>query len=146
MTASASSEHTFSHSTLAPVRDVYRSLVVTVVPEASSLDDAAWRAAERLTEDALAFRSPATRRQLRLFLRTIEWLTIVRFGRRFSRLAIPERGRVLEHLQNHPVERIRIGFWGLRALAFLGYYGRPEAAREIGYAPDGRGWEAIREP
>jgi len=39
---------------------------------------------------------------------------------------------------------IRVGFWGLRTLALLGYYARPEAAQEIGYTADPRGWEAIR--
>jgi hypothetical protein len=37
---------------------------------------------------------------------------------------------------------IRVGFWGLRTLALLGYYARPEAAEEIGYTADRRGWEA----
>jgi hypothetical protein len=139
-------ENELTRSTFAPVREVYRAVVVTVLPEAASFADGDWRAVEQLAEAALAFRSPATRRQLQFFLRAIEWLTILRFGRRFSKLASFDRRRVLEHLQNHPLERIRTGFWGLRTLAFLGYYGRPEAARAIGYAPDARGWEAIRQP
>ena len=39
---------------------------------------------------------------------------------------------------------VRNGFWGLRALVLLGYYGQTETAREIGYAAQARGWEARR--
>lgn len=130
-------------SVLAPVRAVFRGVVVTVVPAAKQLNESGWGALEGLVEDALQMRTPALRQQLQLFLRAIEWLPVVRFGRSFSRLREEQRSRVLRHLQDHPVERIRCGFWGLRTLAFLGYYGRPEAARAIGYGPDARGWEAL---
>jgi hypothetical protein len=133
-----------SGSVLAPVRGVFRAVVVTVVPEARQLDEPAWLALEALVEDALKFRPPAMRRQLQLFLRAIQWLPVVRYGRTFTALADPQRSRVLLHLENHPVERIRCGFWGLRTLALLGYYGRPEAAHSIGYRPDPRGWEAVQ--
>jgi hypothetical protein len=114
------------------------------VPEAKQLDESGWLASEALVEDALAIRPPALRRQLQLFLRAIEWLPVVRYGHRFSALRDEQRGRILRHLQDHPVERIRCGFWGLRTLALLGYYGRPEAAYAIGYCPEARGWEAVQ--
>jgi hypothetical protein len=133
-----------SRSVLAPVRDVFRAVVVNVVPEAKQLDESGWLASEALVEDALAIRPPALRRQLQLFLRAIEWLPVVRYGRTFTALRDEQRGRILRHLQDHPVERIRCGFWGLRTLALLGYYGRPEAAYAIGYCPEARGWEAVQ--
>jgi len=133
-----------SRSVLAPVRDVFRAVVVTVVPEAKQLDESGWLALEALVEDALAIRPPALRRQLQLFLRAIEWLPVVRYGRTFTALRDEQRGLILRHLQDHPVERIRCGFWGLRTLALLGYYGRPEAAYAIGYCPEARGWEAVQ--
>ena len=117
---------------------------MTVVPEAKQLDESAWLALETLVEDALEIRPPALRRQLQLFLRAIEWLPVVRYGRTFTSLGDDQRSRILRHLQDHRVERIRCGFWGLRTLALLGYYGRSEAAHAIGYRPDARGWEAIQ--
>jgi hypothetical protein len=129
---------------LAPVRAVFRAVVLTVVPDAKHLDGPCWLALEELVEDALEIRPPALRKQLQLFLRAIEWLPVVRYGRTFAALGDEQRSRVLRYLQDHPVERIRCGFWGLRTLAFLGYYGRPEGAQAIGYAPDPRGWEAVR--
>jgi hypothetical protein len=133
-----------SRSVLTPVRAVFRAVVVTVVPDAKPLDEPGWLALEELVEDALETRPPALRGQLQLFLRVIQWLPVVRYGRTFAALGDEQRSRVLRYLQDHPVERIRCGFWGLRTLAFLGYYGRPEGAHAIGYAPDPRGWEAVQ--
>jgi hypothetical protein len=133
-----------SRSVLTPVRAVFRAVVVTVVPEAKQLDEPGWLALEKLVEDALEIRPPTLRGQLQLFLRAIQWLPVVRYGRTFVALGDEQRSRVLHHLQNHPIERIRCGFWGLRTLAFLGYYGRPEGAHAIGYRPDARGWEAVQ--
>ena len=131
-------------SVLAPVRAVFRAVVVTVVPDASQLDEPDWLALEKLVEDALQIRPPALRRQLQLFLRAIQWLPVMRYGRTFTALNDEQRSRILRHLQDHWVERIRCGFWGLRTLAFLGYYGRPEGAHAVGYRPDPRGWGAVQ--
>jgi len=125
---------------LSPVRPIFRAFVSTVVPEASQLDEQAWAELETLVEGTLRDRSPAMLRQLRLFLRAIQWLCIFRYGRGFTSLSADRRTRVLSHLQDHRIELIRCGFWGLRTLAFLGYYGRAEAVRAIGYAADPRGW------
>jgi len=133
-----------SRSVLAPVRAVFRAVVVTVVPDAKQLDEPNWLALEALVEDALEIRTPTLRRQLQLFLRAIEWLPVVRYGRTFTALGTEQRSRVFRYLQDHPVERIRCGFWGLRTLALLGYYGRPDGAHAIGYRPDSRGWEAVQ--
>jgi len=129
---------------LTPVHAVFRAIVVTVVPDANQLDEPSWLALEEVVEDALEIRPPALRGQLQLFLRAIKWLPVLRYGRTFAMLDDAQRSRVLRYLQDHPIERIRCGFWGLRTLAFLGYYGRPEGAHAIGYAPDPHGWEAVR--
>jgi hypothetical protein len=133
-----------SRTVLAPVRAVFRAIVVTIVPDSKQLDEPGWLALEELVEDALEIRPRTLRSQLQLFLRAIEWLPVLRYGRTFVALPDEQRSRVLRYLQDHQLERIRCGFWGLRTLAFLGYYGRPEGARAIGYVPDPRGWEAAR--
>lgn len=121
---------------------VFRSVVLTIVPEASGLDQAGWKHLESVVENMLDQRPAAMVRQLRLFLKMIEWLPALRYGRSFSTLDAAKRTRVLSYLQDHPVELMRVGFWGLRTLALLGFYGRPEAAQAIGYAASARGWEA----
>ena len=130
-------------SAQAPLGAVFRSVVTTVVPESSALDGEAWSELEALAESTLRDRPADLQRQLRLFLSLIEWWPVPRYGRRFSSLDAARRFRVLSYLENHPLRRVRVGFWGLRTLALLGYYGRPEAARAIGYTPDFRGWEAL---
>lgn len=131
-------------TTLFPVRGVFRAVVSTVVPEASQLDEQGWQELETLVEAALRDRPPAMLRQLRLFLRAVQWLPVFRYGRGFTSLSAEKRKQVLSRLQDHRLELIRCGFWGLRAMAFLGFYGRAEALRTIGYAADPRGWGVPR--
>jgi hypothetical protein len=131
-------------SALAPLRPIFRAVVTTVVPEASSLDGQGWRDLESIAEALLRDRPAALKRQLRLFLRLIQWLPVVRYGRPFTSLRSTARTRVLAHLQNDPIQKIRVGFWGLRTIVLAGYYGRPEAARALGYSATPQGWEAVR--
>ncbi|HVP44593.1 MAG TPA: hypothetical protein VMS96_14270 [Terriglobales bacterium] len=123
---------------------IFRSVTRTVLPETEALDPEQRESTERLVSEALQRRSRGEIRQLRLFLHLIEWVSVLRYGRRFTSLDRSRRLRILGYLQDHPVQLIRAGFWGLRTLAFLGYYGRREAAIAIGYRPDARGWEAFR--
>lgn len=130
---------------LPDVRDTFRAVAATVVPEADLLDAAGWDELERLVEKTLEPRDEAVKRQLGLLFRVIELLPLLRFGRRFAKLRPAERTRVLAALEDAPLLLLRRGFWGLRTLVYLGYYARPEAGREIGYAAHPRGWEARRE-
>ena len=133
-----------SEPVLAPVREVFRAIANTVVPEAAQLDAGAWSEAERLIESALAVRPPGVRRQIQMFIRIVEWVPLARFGRRFTALDAERRTRVLLALQSSPLLLLRRGLWGLRTLAFIGYYARPAARAAIGYRADARGWEARR--
>lgn len=99
---------------------------------------------ERIVEQALASRPPRLQRQLVILIRAIEWLPLLRYGRRFTQLEGERRARVLVALQESPLLLLRRGFWGLRTLALMGYYARPAAAASIGYRADPRGWEARR--
>jgi len=67
---------------------------------------------------------------------------VARFGRPFTSLEPSRRGSFLGAVQDAPWLLVRRGFWGLRTLVFLGYYGRPAAGAEIGYRAHPRGWEA----
>ena len=119
-------------------------LVTTIVPEAAELDEQGWGEVVAVVEALLRDRPESLKHQLRLFLRAIQWLPVVRYGRPFTRLDDAARARVLAHLQNHTILKVRLGFWGLRTIVLAGYYGRPSAAKDIGYSASARGWEAIR--
>lgn len=123
---------------------IFRAVVSTIVPESAVLDRQAWRDLELVVEGLLRERPENLQRQLRLFLRLIQWLPVVRFGRPFASLDQATRTRVLAYLQDHPIQKVRVGFWGLRTVVLAGYYGRPEAAHSIGYAASPLGWEALR--
>lgn len=129
---------------LAPVRAAFRAIARTVVPEVSRLDETGWLEAEAIVEHALAQRPAKIRRQLRTLIRLIDLIPVLRYGRRFTALDGDRRTRFLSGLQSAPVLLLRRGVWGLRTLVFMGYYARPEAAAEIGYRADPRGWEARR--
>jgi hypothetical protein len=129
---------------LEPVRPTFRALARTIVPEAAALDEGGWRELEAIVEASLASRPPALRRQLLLLVRALEWLPVGRWGRPFRALDADRRTRFLATVQDAPVLAVRRGFWGLRTLVFMGYYGRRDAAAEIGWRGDPRGWEARR--
>jgi len=127
---------------LAPVRGCFRALACTFVPEAAALDEGAWAEVEAICERFLATKPATVRRQVVLLVRLLQLLPIVRWGRPFTALGAARRTRLVAVLQNAPVLLLRRGVWGLRSIAFMGYYGRAEAAATIGYRGDKRGWEA----
>ena len=122
----------------------FRAVATCVVPEAARLDAAQWDEMEAIVARAIAARSQSVRRQLSLFLILLEWLPLLRYARRLSRLDDARRTNFLDRLQRAPILLLRRGFWGVRTLILMGYYGRPAAAAEIGYRADARGWEARR--
>ena len=131
-------------SVIPSVRPMFRALAEAFVPESAALDEGGWAEAEAIVERFLATRPAAVRRQLRLLIRLLDLLPLLRYGRRFRSLDATRRLRVLEGAQNAPMLLLRRGIWGLRTLAFMAYYERPEAAAEIGYRATARGWEARR--
>lgn len=124
------------------IRPVLRGICATVVPEAAQLNEEEWDALEEIVRRALAPRPVALQRQVLLLVRAIEWLPVIRYGRRFTALDPVRRLRFLERLQDSPVLLIRRGIWGLRTLLLMGYYGRIAGGRAIGYRADPRGWKA----
>lgn len=116
-------------------RTMFLAVAARVVPEMASLDEVARDEALALVEHQLAARPAKMRRELALFLTLIRWSTLARYGRRFDALAGERQDAVLAWLQDAPLTKLRGGFWGLKTLAFLGYYGRPAAAGLIHYRP-----------
>jgi hypothetical protein len=122
----------------------FRAVTETVVPEAPRLEPAQWDELEAIVARAVAARPARLRRQFVLLLHALEWLPVLRYGRRLSRLDPARRARLLGAWQTAPLLLLRRGIWGVRTLALMGYYGRPAAARAIGYRGDTRGWDARR--
>jgi hypothetical protein len=129
-------------ATFAPVRDRFRAIARTIVGEADALDENGWIELEAIIERGLASRPQAVRRQLRILVRALDLIPLFRYGRTFCALDRERRMRFLLAVQDAPLLLLRRGFWGLRTLVFMGYYGRAEAAQQIGYRADLRGWDA----
>lgn len=123
---------------------VFRAVATAVVPDAARLGPAEWEELEAIVDRAIAGRPAGLQRQLALFLWLLDWLPVFRYGRPLTRLDPERRARFLARVQDAPLLLVRRGFWGVRTLALIGYYGRPAAAAAIGYRADPRGWEARR--
>jgi hypothetical protein len=108
----------------------------TITPEVADLDTAGRSRMTGIVDSALQDRDAATRKQIATFLTVIRMMPVLRFGRTFDRLDGDRRAAVLRWLESCPIPLLRKGFWGLKALVFMGYYGQPEHWPEIGYAPD----------
>jgi hypothetical protein len=106
------------------------------------LTAAEWTALEAIVETALSERPPAMVRQLKLFIRVIGALSVLRYGITFGRLDPRRRSLLLGRLESSSLLLIRRGFWGLRTLVYMGYYGQPEVQKEIGYRAHPDGWAA----
>ena len=131
-------------STFGPVRATFRAMATTIVPEAEGLDEDGWTELERIVEDGLASRPAAVRRQLRILIRLLNVLPLFRFGTTFRNAGRETRTRFFLAVQDAPMLLLRRGFWGLRTLVFMGYYGRDAGREAIGYRAGLRGWETRR--
>jgi hypothetical protein len=114
-----------------------------IVPALGDVDDAGRRAVEAILTKAIAARPPALRRQLVLFLNVMRWAPFARYGRPFDRLSGAQQDAVLGWFQDAPIAALRSGFWGVKTLVFMGYYGRPDAGDSIAYRPSRHGNERL---
>lgn len=122
----------------------FMTVAETITPEVARLDDAGKARMTDIVDAALMDRDPGTRKQVGSFLLLIRVAPLLRYGRTFDGLGAERRRDVLAWLQDGPVGLLRQGFWGLKVLVFMGYYGQPEHWSEIGYAPDFDGREGVR--
>ena len=106
-----------------------------IAPACAQMTPAGRDAMIALIEGTLASRTPAMRGQFRLFLRLLRWLPFLRHFRPLDRLDGPRQDAALRGFQDHPRQIIRAGFWGVRTLVLLGYYGQPATGPSISYTP-----------
>ena len=129
-------------SVIAPVRVIFRSAAIAILPSAENLDDDGWREMERIVDSVLARQPRGVQRQFRLFLRILDLSTLVAFRARFHRLDSTARHTALERLARGPRLLMRRGVWGLRTLVYMGYYTQPARAAAVGYQATSQGWFA----
>ena len=122
----------------------FETVAETITPEVASLDADGRSRLTAIVDRALLDRDPSMRRQFGTFLTVIRLAPVLRYGRTFEGLDADRRHAVLEWFEDCPVGLLRQGFWGLKSLVFMGYYGQTEHWREIGYAPEFDGRAGVR--
>ncbi len=113
-----------------------QTLAARIVPETSTLDEAGAGRFFGIIDNALQDREPSVRRQFAVFLGVLRWASLFRYGGPFEKLHTERQDAVLRLFEDCPVSLLRKGFWGLKAMIFMGYYGQPETNQLVGYAPD----------
>lgn len=126
-------------SATADDESLFFAVAARIAPASQGLSGAERAEFKRLVDRALAGRPWRERAQLSLFLQAIRWLPILRHARPFEALAPREQDAFLTWLERGPIPLLRQGFWGVKTLVYLGYYGRPSVWPSIGYHPDWSG-------
>ena len=111
-------------------------LAARIVPETTELDAAGLGRFFGIIDGALQDRPASVRRQFATFLGVLRWAPVARYGGPFDKLQAERQDAVLRWFEDCPVGLLRKGFWGLKAMVFMGYYGQPETNHLVGYAPD----------
>ncbi|MBI4052333.1 MAG: hypothetical protein HY400_07485 [Elusimicrobia bacterium] len=118
-------------------------LASRIVPEAKDLDAQARERFFNLIENALSSKPDSIKRQIALFLFVLKWFPALRYGGSLDRLPPKNQDSALMWFQEAPVALIRKGFWGIKTLIFMGYYGRPEVGEGVHYRPSKKGNELL---
>ncbi len=88
----------------------------------------------RVADAMLARRPPADQKKIAAFLRALELLPLVRYGRRFSALRAEQRARVLAFLGSTTISPLlRLGTFGIKTYVLMGYYGSESTWAELSY-------------
>lgn len=114
-----------------------------IVPPLAHLDQEGRQRFRRIIATALAERPPGVHKQIRLFLSVVRTAPRLRWGRSYPQLSPEEQERFLRWLQDRAPRRLRQGFWGLKTLVFMGYFGQWELYPSLCYAPTFSGNEKL---
>jgi len=120
----------FTEKTLA----TFRAAAACIVPADEASPGAGSDGAIAVADRALAARPERDRKLLATFLRAVELLPVLRYGRTFSALGQAEREATLRWLESTRLSpKLRQGFFGLKTFALMGYYAQAEVWTELGY-------------
>lgn len=120
-------------------KDLLLVVAERIAPGVAELDETRKERVMAEIERAVGARPLALQRQLTMFLNIMRWAPVARYGREFDRLSPAQQDAVLRWFMDAPVARLRQGFWGVKTLVYMGYYGLPEVADRIGYRPSRNG-------
>lgn len=111
----------------------WRTFLCALAPHAAVMDAAGWQAYFEILETAIGERPFQLRVGVRAYVVLLRLAAFPLGG--FCSMPSERRARFLVFFQDFPSALIRAGFWGLRALALMGYYGQLSVAKRLGWAP-----------
>jgi len=112
---------------------------MTIVPEVADLDESGKDNYLSIIDHALAGREKAVRFQFIAFLNLLRYSTLIRYGRTLGKLSQDKQTKVLTGFQNSGNAKFRSGFWGMRTLILMGYYGDADRWAMWNYTPGNDG-------
>ena len=114
--------------------EVFRAIAGCVIPGDETGPGADADRAVALADRAIAARPESDQKLLATFLRAVDVLPYLRWLRPFRRLDATRRARVLRFLErNRLVPKLRVGFFGVKTYALLGFYGSESTFAELDY-------------
>lgn len=112
----------------------FRAAAGCIVPSEPDSPGADSDEAVAIADRALSGRPERDQRLLKAFLRAVEILPMLRYGKSFSRLDRERQRSFLKFLESSRlVSKFRQGFFGLKTFALLGYYGLDRTWGELAY-------------
>jgi hypothetical protein len=127
---SASGYRCFDRQTAA----TFRAAGECIVPPEPGSQGGGGEPVLRVVDRMLARRPPADQKKIALFLRALERLPILRYGRPFSVLRAEQRARVLAFLASTRISPLlRVGTLGIKTYVLMGYYGSELSWPELSY-------------
>ena len=123
---------------------LFSGIASVVVPETADMNEVQWREFYQVIDAALAKRPAKMRRQLRLFLKLLNLISLIRYRKQLHHTRASQRLALLTSMENSRLLVFRRGFWGIRTLVYMGFYANTDTAAALGYRAAPRGWELRR--
>lgn len=112
----------------------FRAAAGCIIPSEPGSPGADSDEALAIADRALSERPARDRKLLNTFLRAVEFLPVLRYGRGFSKLRRDQQQAFLRFLESTRLSaKFRQGFFGLKTFALLGYYGLESTWQELAY-------------
>lgn len=109
-----------------------RAMAVAIVPAVQG-DEAVQAEIIENFKQLFADLDVASQKKVLLFFRVLLLLSFLRGFQDWRRMTLEDRQRFFLAIESFPVGLIRAGFFGLRSLLLLAYYGTSSAWQRIGY-------------
>ena len=114
-----------------------------IAPPVADLPESEQAKIIQTVDETLGKRDGKIQKQFNLFLKVLRLSTIIPYGKSMDRLSDERMDQKLRRFQDHPIEKMRLGFWGMKTMVYMGFYGDPERYASFSYQPSLHGNEKL---